>query len=389
MDRNEREALLEQLDNLEAALVQWDQDRAQDPQETNSIHLAFRQAHNLKSTLTMAERTVAASLIHDLESLFDSLRSARLEVQPLMTDLGLAAVDQIRQDLARDQESVDDIQQLRDALANLMGQEAPAQQVRTISLDHDNPSAQKVLEARKKGLNFFKVEKSIRSDISQELFDSLPIREKLADLGTVILSQPRFEDLDRRQPESLLSLVLATDLDLPGLSSRIFDPFFPVDIQVRENTKALNLPKKKTEKSPVPGPKKELRILVVEDNPMVRHLHKSLLSNYGHCLTATSGKEALGSYFQAQIDQEPLDLMVLDLKLPDMNGHEVLRYIRRWEEQSRVGGLDALRVIIVSAVQDMDSVREAFRNQSDAYLIKPVTRANLEQRLLSLDLLGQ
>src|SRR5262247_3747067 len=73
------------------------------------------------------------------------------------------------------------------------------------------------------------------------------------------------------------------------------------------------------------------RILVVEDEPLVSELLSDLLRRYGHPSQANSGKDAL-----KQIKHKAPDVILLDLRLPDMNGLDVARLVRRNEKTSRI-----------------------------------------------------
>ena len=73
------------------------------------------------------------------------------------------------------------------------------------------------------------------------------------------------------------------------------------------------------------------RILVVEDQRLVSELLTDLLRLYDHPSQANSGKEAL-----EQIKHNAPDVILLDLSLPDMNGLEVARQVRRSEKTSRI-----------------------------------------------------
>jgi CheY-like chemotaxis protein len=73
------------------------------------------------------------------------------------------------------------------------------------------------------------------------------------------------------------------------------------------------------------------RILVVEDEPLVRELLTDLLRLYDHPSQANSGKDAM-----EQIKHKAPDVILLDLNLPDMNGLEVARFVRRNEKTSHI-----------------------------------------------------
>jgi DNA-binding response OmpR family regulator len=73
------------------------------------------------------------------------------------------------------------------------------------------------------------------------------------------------------------------------------------------------------------------RILVVEDQPVVSELLTDLLRLYDHPSQANSGKDAM-----EQIKYKAPDVILLDLNLPDMNGLEVARLVRRNEKTSHI-----------------------------------------------------
>jgi len=73
------------------------------------------------------------------------------------------------------------------------------------------------------------------------------------------------------------------------------------------------------------------RILVVEDEEMFSVLMCTVLSRYGDCEVARTGRKALQAYRSALEEGHPFDLICLDIRLPDLNGDEVLKTLRRYE----------------------------------------------------------
>jgi CheY-like chemotaxis protein len=72
-----------------------------------------------------------------------------------------------------------------------------------------------------------------------------------------------------------------------------------------------------------------LRILLVEDHPINQYLAVRMLEKYGHTVTvATNGREAL-----AVLAKEPFALVLMDVQMPEMDGFETTREIRRRESQ--------------------------------------------------------
>ena len=88
------------------------------------------------------------------------------------------------------------------------------------------------------------------------------------------------------------------------------------------------------------------RILVVDDIEANRELLVRRLRREGHATeVATNGREAL-----EHLGAGGFDLMLLDLMMPEMNGYEVLQYMRASSDLCHVP------VILISALDDTDSV---------------------------------
>ncbi|MFT4822943.1 MAG: adenylate cyclase [Halioglobus sp.] len=112
-------------------------------------------------------------------------------------------------------------------------------------------------------------------------------------------------------------------------------------------------------------------ILAVDDLKENRELVARHLSKTGHIVvTASSGIEALRT-----LDQTDVDVVLLDLMMPVMDGREVLRRIKEhpvWR---------ATPVIIISGSQDMDGIIECIEAGADDYLLKPFNPVLLEARI--------
>jgi DNA-binding response OmpR family regulator len=101
------------------------------------------------------------------------------------------------------------------------------------------------------------------------------------------------------------------------------------------------------------------RILVVEDEEGIASFLESGLESAGHTtLVATDGKQAL-----ALARDDSFDLVVLDLGLPRMDGHTVLREIRARG--------DRMPVIVLTARDNLDSTLESFAAGASDYVTKP------------------
>ena len=110
------------------------------------------------------------------------------------------------------------------------------------------------------------------------------------------------------------------------------------------------------------------KVLIVEDEQSISNFISAILNANGYdTLTVRTGEEAL-----TMISSHCPDLIVLDLGLPDMDGIEVLRSVRKWS---------SLPVVVVSARQHEDDKVEALDCGADDYLVKPFGTAELLARI--------
>ncbi len=130
-----------------------------------------------------------------------------------------------------------------------------------------------------------------------------------------------------------------------------------------------------------------MKMLIVEDDFLSRKLMMACLGGHGTCDIAVNGEEAIAAFDQALFDNEPYDLITLDIMMPGMNGQDVLKHIRKTEESHRIHHDDAVRIIMTTALKDSNSVMEAFKSQCDAYLIKPIDISAFQNKLNILGLI--
>ena len=115
------------------------------------------------------------------------------------------------------------------------------------------------------------------------------------------------------------------------------------------------------------------KILIVDDNKSNIDLLQRRLSNLDfNCLTARGGKRALEI-----MKEESVDLVLLDVLMPDMNGLEVLNELRKEERWTD------LPVIMVSGFDDVRSVAKCIALGASDYLSKPVDKTILTAKVVA------
>lgn len=109
------------------------------------------------------------------------------------------------------------------------------------------------------------------------------------------------------------------------------------------------------------------RILVVDDNAdSVAILGSMLCAEHYDVVVASSGAEAL-----ERLKQEPVDLVLLDVMMPQMSGLEVLRRMRE------DAATDRLPVILVTAKTHDEDLLGGYQYGADYYITKPFTKRQL------------
>ena len=129
-----------------------------------------------------------------------------------------------------------------------------------------------------------------------------------------------------------------------------------------------------------------MKTLIVEDDFVSRLLLQKILMPFGETHIAVNGKEAIEAFKLALDEKKIYDLICLDIMMPEMNGHEVLKKIREIE-QDQSKGLNHVKVVMTTALSDSKNVISAFKSQCDGYLTKPLDKRKLLEQLHSLDLL--
>jgi two-component system chemotaxis response regulator CheY len=124
-----------------------------------------------------------------------------------------------------------------------------------------------------------------------------------------------------------------------------------------------------------------MRILLIDDEPVaLTKLELMLKKNMGHCDTAVNGVSATEQFVNAINQNQPYDLVTIDIDLPDVTGLDLLNRFSALEAKNQI---PVSKKIMITAHSHADYVIKA-RSHCDAYLVKPVRKAALLEKISSL-----
>ena len=130
-----------------------------------------------------------------------------------------------------------------------------------------------------------------------------------------------------------------------------------------------------------------MKCLIIEDDFDSRRVMQKMLHPYAYVDVATDGEEGVAAFLGALRDNEPYDLITLDLIMPNSDGQQALREIREIEKEYDIPPEKAVKVIIVSGLDDSKELHDAFfLGSAVSYIIKPVRRQTLLDEVLRLGL---
>ncbi len=143
-------------------------------------------------------------------------------------------------------------------------------------------------------------------------------------------------------------------------------------------TAGFGVPAQAGEASPLRAEGSGLRVLVVDDSANSREIFQGLLNGLGHRATlVVSGEEALAELKRAQGGRDPYALVLLDWKMPGLDGFEVVHRMRQ-----DVSLVPLPKIILVTAYGDEELPRRAAREGLDGCLGKPVSSSTLHDSIV-------
>jgi two-component system, chemotaxis family, chemotaxis protein CheY len=130
-----------------------------------------------------------------------------------------------------------------------------------------------------------------------------------------------------------------------------------------------------------------MKILIVEDDFITSQVLQEITSAFGKTDAAEDGFRAFDLFTASLAQNEPYDVIFLDIMMPDMDGQEVLERVREIEAINGIQGLDGVKIIMTTALDDFSNIKKAFNNQCEGYIVKPFDKDKIAKALINAGIL--
>ena len=125
-----------------------------------------------------------------------------------------------------------------------------------------------------------------------------------------------------------------------------------------------------------------MKALIVEDDFGSRRLLQAILKDIANVDVVIDGVEAIEAFQMAWKDNQPYEIIFMDIMMPNMDGQTALRKIRDLEHELGVNHKDEVPIIMTTALDDPKNVIEAFnKGGATGYIVKPIDRETLFNQL--------
>lgn len=213
--------------------------------------------------------------------------------------------------------------------------------------------------------------------VHEQEFDLILLDILMPDIdGYKVLEQLKADDRTREIPVVMLTAVHEMDSVVRcfemGVEDYLTKPFNIPFVKSRISSCLRSATVKENTKGRESKPEdKDHHLLIVDDNAMNRDMLARRLEREGyHITTAAGGRQAL-----ELVGGGRFDLILLDILMPDMDGYEVLEKLKNNDATREIP------VIMLTAVNEVESVKHCIDMGAEDYLIKPFNAVLLKSRI--------
>lgn len=125
-----------------------------------------------------------------------------------------------------------------------------------------------------------------------------------------------------------------------------------------------------------------MRFLIVDDDESVHLYLETILAPHAECDFALTGEEGVEKFDAAYAEKRPYDVVMMDILMPGMDGHQAAEIMRSRERDQGVSDINQFKLVMVTSLVDDTNVSKAFFNTHAAcYIVKPLDKEKVMEEL--------
>jgi len=124
-----------------------------------------------------------------------------------------------------------------------------------------------------------------------------------------------------------------------------------------------------------------MRILIIDDEMVSRTKLELIMEYFGDCETLDHGNDALAVFHEAHQENNPFDLIMLDINLPGMDGIQLLSAIRTAEKELNIDKSRQAKILMTSSYRDKERIVASIQSGCDDYIGKPFNQDLIRNKL--------
>ena len=129
-----------------------------------------------------------------------------------------------------------------------------------------------------------------------------------------------------------------------------------------------------------------MKILIAEDDYINRRFLFKFFSQYGDCDMVVNGEEAVKAVMFALDEQDPYELVCLDIMMPKLDGLKALKMITSIEKDKEISNEKVSKKFVITALDNVNDVQKAFEMGCKVYVTKPINTEKLIEVMNKLKL---
>ena len=126
-----------------------------------------------------------------------------------------------------------------------------------------------------------------------------------------------------------------------------------------------------------------MRIMVVDDELVSRMKMKKILSGFGEIVPVENGKDAIDLFRKSVTEGSEIDLITMDIEMPEVDGIEALFEIREIEKKLKRD--KPVKILMVTSHAHKDYIITSVQAGCNEYVVKPFTKETVLKKLFALD----